>query len=65
METFFEWLSHADLLTRLIETYYSFDRQQHNQLFDEELSKLIGKVSAPDHREALERMRGFNWCGSQ
>ena len=65
METFKEWLAHNDLLARLrlIENYYSFDPQQYNRLFEEELAKLIGRVSAPDHQAALERMRGFDWTG--
>lgn len=65
MKTFLEWLVHADLLARLqlIETYYSFDTQQYNRLFDSELEKLVGRVSSPEHRAALERMQGFNWVG--
>ena len=63
METFLEWLRQTDLFARLrlIETYYSFDPAEYNRLFDEELGKL--SVSSPEHREALERMRGFNWVG--
>ena len=63
METFSQWLTHTDLLARLclVETYYSFDSQQYNQLFDDELDKLLSRVSTPDHRAALERMRGFGW----
>jgi hypothetical protein len=63
METFLEWLRQNDLLARLrlIETYFSFDPAQYNKLFDDELAKL--SVSSPEHREALERMRGFNWVG--
>jgi hypothetical protein len=48
---------------RLIETYYSFDAGQYNRLFEDELAKLIGTVSTPDHIEALERMRNFNFVG--
>jgi hypothetical protein len=60
MITFYEYL---DLISRLrlIETYYSFDPAEYNQLFDDELGKL--SASSPEHREALERMRGFNWVG--
>ena len=63
METFNEWLRQTDLLARLrlIETYFSFDPKQYNKLFDDELAKI--SVSSPEHREALERMRGFNWVG--
>ena len=66
MKTFLEWLAYTtDLFTRLplTETYYSFDAQQYNQLFDQELAKLMGRVASPDHRAALERMRGFGWVG--
>ena len=63
MRTFYEFLSDLDLLSRLwlIETYFSFDPLQYNQLFDDELSKI--SASSPEHREAIERMRGFNWVG--
>ena len=63
MKTFYEFLSDAALLSRLlfIETYYSFDPQQYNQLFNDELGKL--SMSSPEHRQAIERMRGFNWVG--
>lgn len=44
MQTFIEWLSWL----HLIETYYSFNAQQYNQLFDGELEKLIRTVSAPN-----------------
>jgi hypothetical protein len=63
MKTFCEFLSDVALLNRLwlIETYFSFDPAQYNQLFDNELGKL--SVSSPEHRAAIERMRGFNWIG--
>ena len=63
MRTFYEYLSDLDLLSRLwlIETYYSFNPTEYNQLFDDELQKL--SVSSPEHRQAVERMRGFNWVG--
>lgn len=63
MQTFYEFLSDVALRSRLwlIETYFSFDAGQYNQLFDDELAKL--SVSSPEHREALERMRNFNWVG--
>lgn len=63
MRTFHEFLCEQALLSRLrlIETYFTFDPAQYNQLFDDELRKL--SVSSPDHRAALERMRGINWVG--
>ena len=63
MRTFYEFLSEQALLSRLrlIETYFTFDPAQYNQLFDDELGKL--SASSPEHRDALERMRGFNWVG--
>jgi hypothetical protein len=45
------------------ETYYGLDQAQYNRLFDEELERTILRVSDPTHRQALERMRGFNWTG--
>jgi hypothetical protein len=63
MKTFYEWLNNAELLHRLwlIETYFTFDGGQYNQLFEDELAKL--SAWSPEHREALERMRNFNWTG--
>ena len=63
MRTFYEYLSDWNLLSRLwlIETYFSFDPAEYNRLFDDELGKI--SVSSPEHRDALERMRGFNWVG--
>ena len=63
MRTFREFLSDIDLLSclRLIETYFSFDPAQYNQLFDDELGRV--SASSPEHRAAQERMRGFNWTG--
>ena len=58
MRTFYEYLA---FLSRLTETYFSFDAGQYNQLFEDELQRLA--VSSPEHRQALERMRGFNWVG--
>ncbi len=56
MKTFLEWLS-------WLETYFGLDNQQYNALFDDELAKVIQRVSDPLHREALLRMRQFNWTG--
>ena len=36
---------------------------QYNQLFEDELIKLIRPSIRPDHRAALERMKGFGWVG--
>ncbi len=51
MRTFWQWL----------ETYFTFDPKQYNQLFDEELEKLLQRVRDPAHRQILERLRGFDW----
>ncbi len=63
MTTFYEWLSDLDILSRLwlIETYFTFHPAQYNQLFNDELAKL--SLPSPEHRDAVERMRGFNWVG--
>ena len=57
MLTFWQWLSQL----RLVETYYGFDPTQYNQLFDEELEKVIARTSDAKHRQSLEGMRGFGW----
>ena len=63
MQTFYEWLSNSDIIARLwlIETYFSFDPAQYNQLFDDELGRV--SASSPEHRAAVERLRGLNWTG--
>jgi hypothetical protein len=65
METFYEWLPRASLLARLrlLETYYTFDRQAYDRLFDEELRKVLARTTDPAHRQALDRMKGFRWMG--
>ena len=57
MDTFIEWLTRL----RLVETYYGLDSGQYNQLFNGELEKVLARVRDPAQREALLRMRGFNW----
>jgi hypothetical protein len=57
METFWDWLR----LRSLLETYFSFDAKQYDQLFDSELEKVIARVRDPAHRQALERLKGFDW----
>ncbi|MGO9108921.1 MAG: hypothetical protein ACLP9L_06775 [Thermoguttaceae bacterium] len=57
MQTFYQWLAN------LQETYYGLDPAAYNQLFDQELEKVIQRVRDPAHRQALERMRGFGWTG--
>lgn len=63
MRHFHEYIADRDLLSRLwlIETYFSFDPAQYNQLFDDEAHTL--SVSSPEHRDAVERMQTFNWVG--
>ena len=64
METFYEWLSRPGhslpALAASKRTTVSIPAQ-YNQLFDDELQKL--SVSSPEHQQAVERMRGFNWVG--
>ena len=62
MQTFIDWLSHLRQPT-LSETFYGLDPVQYNRLFDEELDALTRRVADPAHRQALERLRGFNWLG--
>ncbi len=59
MQTFWEWLGQL----RLAETYVTFDPKQYDQLFDEELERVIARTSDAKHRQALEKMRGFGWLG--
>ena len=61
MRTFYEFFSDLDILSRLwlIETYFTFDAGQYNQLFDDELGKL--SVSSPEHRDALVNAGRKTW----
>ena len=63
MLNFNEWLTNADLITRLrlIETYYTFDAGQYNQVFRDELEKVIQRTSDPVQRKSLERLHDFDW----
>ena len=63
MLNFYDWLSRLRLLDRLrlLENYVTFDPKAYNRLFDEELEKVIARVANPAHRQALERMRSFDW----
>lgn len=65
MRTFYEWIENQGILVRLrlIETYFSFDPAEYNRVFEDELAKVIRRVSDPAHRAALDRMQGFNWVG--
>ena len=57
METFLEWLTRL----QVVETYYGVSTDEYNRLFNGELEKVIARVRDPAQREALLRMRGFNW----
>ena len=61
MRTFLEFLSDLSFRLWLIENYFTFDAGQYNRLFADELGKL--QASTPEHRQAIERMRNFNWVG--
>ena len=61
MKTFYEFISDLSFRLWLIETYFSFDPAQYNQLFDDELAKL--SALSPEHQQAIERRQGFNWTG--
>ena len=58
MKTFWEWVAEFRLLG---ENYFTFDPKQYNQLFDQELEKVIARTTDPAHHQALEGMQGFNW----
>ncbi len=60
MQTFWEWLRLQNLFA---ETYVTFDPRQYDDLFNQELEKLIARVRDPARLQALEQMRGFKWMG--
>ncbi len=60
MRTFLEW---ATLQSILVETYFSFDPKRYDELFDQELEKLIARVRDPARLNPLEAMRGTKWTG--
>jgi hypothetical protein len=55
METFWQWLRLRHLLA---ETYFTFDPEQYNALFDSEVEKVIARVKEP---QSLKSLRGFDW----
>ena len=63
MFTFYEWLSNLDLINRLrlIETYYTFDHEKLNQVYRDELQKVIERTSDSAQRRSLERLLDFDW----
>ena len=58
MQTFWQWLRLQNLLEA---AWYSFDPQAYNRLFNDELEKVIARTSDPAPRQALERLKGFDW----
>ena len=58
MQTFWQW---ARLRSLLEAAWYSFNPTQDNQLFNDELEKVIARTPNPAHRQALERLQGFDW----
>ena len=63
MQNFYEWLSNVALIDRLrlIETYYTFDPAQYNQVFQDELEKVIQRTSDPAQQQSLGRLQDFDW----
>ena len=63
MFNFHEWLSNADLIARLrlLETYYTFRAEEYNQVFRDELEKVIQRTTDPVQRKSLERLHDFDW----
>jgi hypothetical protein len=63
MQNFYEWLSNVALIDRLrlIETYYSFDPAQYNQVFRDELEKVIQRSSDPVQQQSLGHLQDFDW----
>jgi hypothetical protein len=55
MDTFWQW---SRLRGFLEAAWYTFDAKQYNDLFNDELEKVIAKVGDP---QALQALRGFNW----
>lgn len=60
MQSFWQW---ARLQSLLEATWFTFDPKQYDQLFDDELQKVVARVSDPACRQSLEGMQGFEWAG--
>lgn len=59
---FYEWLSHINLADRLwLETFYTFDPAQMNQVFYDELGKVIQRTPEAAQRESLQRLYAFDF----
>jgi hypothetical protein len=62
MLKFHEWLSSINLADRLwLETFYTFNPIQINQVFRDELGKVVQRTSDPAQRQSLERLDSFDW----
>jgi len=63
MLNFSDWLSDYDLFARLrlLETYFTFNPEQYNQVFRDELEKVIRRTSDPTQQKSLDRLRDFDF----
>lgn len=43
------------------QSYYTFNAEQYNQVFRDELAKVIQRTSDPVQRKSLERLHDFDW----
>lgn len=64
---FSEWLvqrivaGDVEARLQLIETFFGFDPEAYNAVFEDELQKVIDRVTDPAHRRVLESLVGFRW----
>ena len=55
MQTFWQWL-------RLLkENFCRLNHAQYDAIFNDELERVIARTHDPNHRDALNRMRGSRW----
>ena len=60
MYTFLEWITNLGCRLWLVENY-DLNPAEYDRLFDEELRRLLPRISDPDERNRLQQMVGTRW----
>lgn len=65
MALFLNWMTSRDTATllrlRLLESAEWFSPGDYNQLFDDQLSRLIARIHDPNLRRQVSELKGFDW----
>ena len=62
--SFNKWLdADAKALLRLLEVSSEFPKMQVNDLFDQQINRLLHRVNEPEQRQQLQKARHLDWTG--